>query len=53
MFLKRLEKQLSGDLILTKSIFEKKQVTVLQPTKSEKIIAADFIRKKEKSFLMG
>ena len=53
IFLKRLEKQLSGDLILTKSIFEKKQVSVLEPAKSEKIIAADFIRKKEKSFLMG
>ena len=31
----------------------KKQITLLEPTKSRKIIAVDFIRKKEKSFSMG
>ena len=32
---------------------KKKQISVLEPTKSRKIIAVDFIRKKEKSFSMG
>ena len=31
----------------------KKQITLLEPTKSRKIIAVDFIRKKENSFSMG
>ena len=31
----------------------KKQIILLEPTKSRKIIAADFIRKKEKGFSMG
>ena len=38
--------------ILEKMYF-KKQISILEPTKSGKIIAIDFTRKKEKSFLMG
>ena len=45
--LKRYEKQLWENLILTKSILEKKQISLLEPTKSRKIIAVDFIRKKK------
>ena len=36
-----------------KYLKKKKQISVLEPTKSRKIIAVDFIRKKEKSFSMG
>ena len=38
---------------MRKSTFLKKQISLLEPTKSRKIIAVDFIRKKEKSFSMG
>ena len=36
-----------------KYLKKKKQISILEPTKSRKIIAVDFIRKKEKSFSMG
>ena len=32
---------------------ERKQINILEPTKNRKIIAVDFIRKKEKSFSIG
>ena len=40
---------------LEKKYFKKKQkqISLLEPTKSRKIIAVDFIRKKEKSFSVG
>ena len=33
--------------------WEKEPISFLEPTKSAKIVAADFIRKKEKSFSMS
>ena len=38
---------------LENKYLKKKQIIILEPTKSRKIIVVDFNRKKEKSFSMG
>ena len=50
---KKLRKAIMTNLILRKSILKKEQINLLEPTKSRKIIAVDFVRKKEKCFRMG
>ena len=50
---KTLRKAIMRRSYLEKKYLKKKQISLLEPTKSRKIIAVDFIRKKEKSFSMG
>ena len=50
---KTLRKAIMRRSYLEKKYLKKKQISILEPTKSRKIIAVDFIRKKEKSFSMG
>ena len=54
---KTLRKAIMRGSYLEKKYFKKKkkknQISILEPTKSRKFIAVDFIRKKEKSFSMG
>ena len=50
---KTLRKAIMRRSYLENKYLKKKQISVLEPTKSRKIIAVDFIRKKEKSFSMG
>ena len=50
---KTLRKAIMRRSYLENKYLKKKQISILEPTKSRKIIAVDFIRKKEKSFSMG
>ena len=51
---KTLRKAFMRRSYIEKKYFQKKkQISLLEPTKSRKIIAVDFTRKKEKSFSMG
>ena len=50
---KTLRKAIMRRSYLEKKYLKKKQISLLEPTKSRKIIAVDFTRKKEKSFSMG
>ena len=47
---KTLRKAIMRRSYLENKYFKKKQISVLEPTKSRKIIAVDFIRKKKKVF---
>ena len=50
---KTLAKAIMRRPYLEKNYFKKEQINLLDAAKSRKIIAVEFIRKKEKDFLMG
>ena len=50
---KTLRKAIMRRSYLERKYFKTKQISLLEPTKSRKIIAVDLTRKKEKSFSMG